>query len=72
VRIKWILYRGPGPVEFDPDTSPDAYGTPVTLSSKATFRAPGTYVLRAIASDGQLFAVHEVTVTVRDTPPAGR
>ncbi len=64
VRIKWILYRGPGPVEFDPDTSPDAYGTPVTLASKASFRAPGTYVLRAIAGDGQLFAVHEVTVTV--------
>lgn len=64
VRIKWILFRGPGKVQFDPDTSPDAYGKPVTLTSKASFSAPGTYLLRAIAGDGQLFAIHEVTVTV--------
>jgi hypothetical protein len=64
VQIKWIVYRGPGTVKFDPDTSPYIYGKPATLSSKVSFGAPGTYVLRAIASDGQLSSTHNVTVTV--------
>jgi hypothetical protein len=64
VQVKWIVYRGPGKVKFDPDTSAYAYGKPVTLSSKVSFGAPGTYVLRAIASDGQLTSTHTVTVTV--------
>jgi len=64
VQIKWIVYRGPGKVKFDPDTSPYIYGKPVTLSSKVSFGAPGTYVLLAIASDGQLSSTHTVTVTV--------
>jgi len=62
--IKWILYRGPGKVRFDPGTSPDAYGKPVEFTSKVSFSAPGTYVLQAIASDGQLSSTHNVTVTV--------
>ena len=65
VQIKWILYRGPGKVAFDPDTSPVIYGKPVTLTSKVSFSAPGAYVLRAIASDGQLFSTHEVIITVK-------
>jgi len=63
--IKWILYRGPGTVRFDPDTSPDSYGQPVTFTSKVTFSAPGNYVLQAIASDGQLSTTHNVNVTVK-------
>ena len=31
---------------------------------QATFREPGTFVLRAIASDGSLFTSEDVTVTV--------
>jgi hypothetical protein len=62
--IKWILYRGPGNVRFDPDTSPDSYGKPVTFTSKVTFSVPGNYVLQATASDGQLSTKHNVTVTV--------
>lgn len=62
--IKWILYRGPGGVRFDPDSAPSAYGKPVTLTSKVTFSAPGKYVLQAIANDGQLSSTHNVTVTV--------
>jgi hypothetical protein len=62
--IKWILYRGPGKVRFDPDTSPDSYGKPVKFESKVTFSVPGNYVLQAIASDGQLSTTHNVTVTV--------
>jgi hypothetical protein len=63
--IKWTLYRGPGTVRFDPDTSPDSYGQPVTFTSKVTFSAPGQYVLQAIASDGQLSTTHNVNVTVK-------
>ena len=62
--IKWILFRGPGKVRFDPDTSPDALGKPVALTSKVSFSSPGTYVLQAIASDGQLSSTHNVIVTV--------
>jgi hypothetical protein len=43
---------------------PSGYGKPVTSTTKVSFHAPGTYVLRAIASDGALEAVHDVTVTV--------
>jgi len=66
VQIKWILYRGPAKVRFEPDTSgPEVYGEPATLTSKVTFSAPGTYILRAIATDGQLFSTNDVTLTVK-------
>lgn len=65
VQIKWMQYRGPGKVTFDPATSQVVYGEKVTLTSKMSFDAPGTYVLRAIADDGQLFTTGEVTVTVK-------
>jgi len=64
VSVKWIQYRGPGKVTFDPASSPVVQGEPVALTSKASFSAPGTYVLRAIAFDGQLFTTKDVTVTV--------
>jgi hypothetical protein len=68
LRIRWIQYRGPGKVTFDPDNAPAVYGKPIDLTTKVSFSAPGTYLLRAIASDGQLESIHEVTVTVN---PAG-
>jgi hypothetical protein len=37
----------------------------VALKSKVSFSAPGTYVLRATANDGQLFTSRDVTVTVK-------
>jgi hypothetical protein len=64
VQIKWIQYRGPGQVTFDPAASAVVYGEPVTLASKVSFGAPGTYVLRATANDGQLFTSHDISVTV--------
>ena len=64
VQIKWIQYRGPGKVTFDPESSDVVQGKPVTLTSKVSFSAPGAYVLRAIANDGQLFTPRDVTVTV--------
>jgi hypothetical protein len=71
VEIKWILYRGPGRVTFTPSSSAIVYGEPVKLTSNVTFSAPGTYVLRAIANDGQLYTTREITVTVNgSTPPS--
>jgi hypothetical protein len=64
VEIKWILYRGPGKVSFDPQSSAVVYGEPVALTSKVSFSAPGTYVLRATANDGQLFTSRDITVNV--------
>jgi hypothetical protein len=65
VQIKWTVYRAPGKVTFTPDSSPVVYGEPVTLTSKAAFSAPGTYVLRATANDGQMFTSTDVTLTVK-------
>jgi hypothetical protein len=64
VQTKWIQYRGPGKVTFDPDSSPILHGQPVELSSKASFSAPGKYVVRATAFDGQLYSTRDVTVIV--------
>ena len=36
----------------------------LTVAIAVSFSAPGTYVLRAIASDGQLASIHNITVTV--------
>jgi hypothetical protein len=62
VRIKWIQYRGPGKVGFDPDQTPPVYGRPVTLKTTVTFSVPGVYVLRAIVSDGELESTRDVTI----------
>ena len=69
VQIKWIQYRGPGKVKFDPEASAVVYGPPVSLTSKASFNAPGTYVLRATANDGQLFTSRDITVNVNPGVP---
>ena len=54
--VRWQRYRGPGTVTFDPPRSPFPAGTgPVAgaeLATRATFSAPGTYVLRAAVNDG--------------------
>ena len=63
--VRWIHYRGPGPVMFDPGTVASGYQKPVTSTTTASFQAPGVYVLRAIASDGSLATFHDVTVTVK-------
>jgi hypothetical protein len=51
-------------VTFNPEASEVVYGMPVALTSKVSFGAPGTYVLRATASDGQLYTTRDITVTV--------
>jgi hypothetical protein len=51
-------------VNFDPPEAAAEYGKPLTSTTKATFKVPGVYVLRAIASDGSLETSHDITVTV--------
>ena len=63
--IRWIHYRGPGKVTFDTPLSERVLGAPVDASTTVSFSAPGTYVLRAIASDGLLESAHDVTITVK-------
>ena len=66
VRVRWILYRGAGKVQLEPDImSGRVYGKPATLATKARFTTPGDYRLRAIASDGQAFSTYDVDVTVK-------
>jgi hypothetical protein len=64
LRIFWLQYRSPGPVSFDPSDASAEYGKPVTSTTKASFKAPGVYVLRAVASDGSLETPYDITVTV--------
>jgi hypothetical protein len=59
--LTWLLWRGPAPVTFDAATSPIKDGH---AAATATFTAPGTYVLRARANDGELTVEQEFTVNV--------
>jgi hypothetical protein len=70
VRFRWILYRGAAGVKFGPDTN-GPFSTPEAKGeTKVSFASPGTYRLRAIASDGQLFSTHDIDVTVKADPSA--
>jgi hypothetical protein len=69
MQVRWILYRGPGKAQFDPDLSPALYGKPLTSETKVTFSSPGNYKIRAIATDGAMFSTYDVDVKVN--PSAG-
>ena len=56
----WSKVVGPGAVTFTPATSTDGI-------SNATFSAPGTYLLRVTANDGQFTASDQITVNVGAT-----
>src|SRR4051794_21600978 len=60
--VLWMVYRGPAGVAFDPDGYVKVADGKVAV--KATFTRPGTYTLRAFASDGLLRTPADVTVTV--------
>ena len=64
VQINWILYRGPGPVLFNPAGSARVYGKTVEGATEASFSVPGDYWLRAVADDGLLDASCDVKVRV--------
>jgi hypothetical protein len=63
--VRWIHYRGPAGVSFAPGGVASGYQKPVTCATTASFKVPGVYVLRAVASDGALTTFHDVTVTVK-------
>lgn len=63
--IRWIHYRGAGKVTFGSPAANAKYGEAAESTTTVKFSAPGTYVLRAIASDGLLEGMHDVTVTVK-------
>ena len=63
LRLTWIEYRGPAKVTFDP-VGPVPVTSGQALTTAARFAAPGTYVVRAMASDGALSTTRDVTITV--------
>lgn len=65
LKVFWIQYRSPGPVTFDPEEASAENGKPLTSTTKATFKVPGVYVLRALATDGSLEVPYDITVTVQ-------
>jgi hypothetical protein len=69
LRVKWVHYRGVGKVTFDPESSKPSYKPSITEATTARFSSPGTYVIRAVASDGQLETARDVTVTVKPSSP---
>jgi hypothetical protein len=48
--VEWSKYRGPGQVTFEPAREPVVSGS--QAATKATFSAPGDYVIHVIADDG--------------------
>ena len=66
--FRWIHYRGPGPITFSPatrTTTSTSTTRTTTSTTIASFKVPGVYVLRAIASDTALEGFHDITVTVK-------
>lgn len=61
--VMWVQYRGPGKVTFEP-SGYQAVTNGGTVTASAHFSQPGTYVLRAVASDSLLPSLQDVTVTV--------
>lgn len=60
--LGWLQLRGPAPVAVD-DAGPVSISNGTTTTA-ARFGTPGTYVLRAIASDGALSTTADVTIVV--------
>ena len=66
LRVEWSLYRGPARVVFGSPRSQMAAPTGGTATTTASFKAPGTYVLRATATDAGGMAINsDVTVIVK-------
>ena len=60
-RVRWSKRSGPGRV---------AFADPSSLTTTATFSAPGAYVLVLSADDGQSTSESTLTVSVEEPPPA--
>ncbi len=66
LKMRWIVYRSAGHVTIQAPESIVEPRRQMSWTSRFTFSGPGTYVLRAIATDGQLSSYHDVTVSVRE------
>jgi hypothetical protein len=55
VTIDWLKLSGPGIVTFDDASS---------IDTSASFSSPGIYILRLMASDSELAAYKDITITV--------
>jgi len=73
LRGEWYVYRLAGSVTLEPEQLirpyppgqvPPPLGKEGRFSVKATFGAPGTYVLRAMGDDMGLQTFQDVTITV--------
>jgi len=71
--VRWVVYRGPSDAEFDPtgyqewqDGMEGDGWTSGTFETTVTFSEPGTYTLRAFASDAMLISTANVTITVTE------
>lgn len=62
ITVRWIVWRGPAEVTFEPASAPVKGGKAVT---KGTFTAAGEYVLRARANDSMLSTLRDLTVSVK-------
>ncbi|MCE2541834.1 MAG: hypothetical protein J4F30_00115 [Acidobacteria bacterium] len=67
--VRWVHYRGPGTVTFTPARTPfPLQPGPVEVESLTTvsFSEPGTFLLRAVAYDGDWYDSRNVAVTVTE------
>jgi len=66
LRVNWSTYRGPALVAFEPEGSDVSSPTGGKVTTVASFAAPGTYVLRATATDvGGYITRKDITVVVK-------
>ncbi len=67
--VMWIQYRGPASAQIQPrGYQPATDGAP--LAASVTFPMPGTYMLRAVASDSLLETARDVSIAVAPPVPA--
>ena len=73
ISVLWVVFRGPEAGEFEPNgyqeweegMEGDGW-TSGTLETTATFSEPGTYTLRAFASDAMFISKANLTLTVTE------
>ena len=68
--VRWVHYRGVGSVTFSPGRASFPEGTDpiddLEVATTVTFSQPGTFMLRAVAYDGDWYGTQNVTVRVSD------
>src|SRR5262245_38196557 len=64
--VSWMQIRGPAKIAFEPAGPTPVIGGNAAVTAK--FQQPGTYVMRATASDGALSTKSDVTITVSGAP----